>query len=996
MKGNPSTKRIRSALLCGLCCATVACASGTARYTPASPLGTRLRPDDAAWVDATLARLDLRHKIAQLIMPRVSGSFLTVGSPEYVRVRHWVEDLGVGGVIETLGPPAAAAIKLNMLQRMATIPLLVSADMEEGPGQLMNGGVVLPYGFVNGGGTRFPPAMAIGATGDETLAREIGRVTAIEARAIGVHLNFAPVVDVNNNPDNPIINTRSYGADPALVSRMAAAAVQGMQDGGLLATAKHFPGHGDTETDSHIDLPVIGVTMARADSVELPPYRAAIASGVAGVMSAHIAFPALVGDSIPATLNPPVLTGLLRDSLGFGGLVVTDALDMGAIVDGFGATEAPILALQAGADLLLQLPPDDVDAALDAIEEAVRSGRIPESRIDRSVRRLLEAKAALGLNRNRYVDLYRLPVLVGAPGHGEIARRAAERSITAVRDRTGLLPLPERRALVVAYRPQNDLFAGRAFARGLRDAGYDIRTIELGAQADSEQLGRLTEAAADAEIVIFAPFVRVGAYRGRISVDPGVTAAIEEIAGEKPVMVVSFGSPYVIAEFTAASAFVLAWGPTELMETAAARALTGQSPIGGHLPTPVPPLFEIGEGITVDTGRWRLPVNPLIRPGAARGTLPDPVDVGMAAGLEARVDSLLEASLDDGAAPGASVVIGRHGRIVLSKGYGTLDTATADVVTDSTLYDLASLTKVIATTTAVMILVDEGRIDLDAPIHDYLREWSDEGDRGRITVRNLLLHDSGLPPFAPLWRVARGRTPFLERIAATALDAAPGEQTAYSDFSAILLGMIIERVSGQSLDSFVEDRVFGPLQMRETGFRPLAWKDAEGRGVVERIAPTEVDTVFRMTHVRGVVHDENAFALGGVSGHAGLFSSARDLGRFARMLLNGGELEGVRIVSESTLRDFTRRQSDRSSRALGWDTPSGRSSAGDWFSDRSFGHTGFTGTSLWIDPERDVFVVLLTNRVNPTRENQRHSRLRRELADLVQLAITDMPVQERR
>jgi len=974
----------------------LSCASAGTRTAPITPLGTRLSAADAAWVDATLARLDLRHKVAQLMMPRVGGAFLTVGDEEYERVRHWVVDLGVGGFIETLGPPAEAALKLDMLQRLSAIPLLVSADMEEGPGQLMNGGVVLPYGFVNGGGTRFPPAMAIGATGDAALARELGRITAIEARAVGVHMNFAPVVDVNNNAANPIINTRSYGADPALVSRMAAAAVRGMQEGGLLATAKHFPGHGDTETDSHIALPVIGVTMARADSVELPPYRAAIESGVAGVMSAHIAFPALVGDSVPATLNRPILTGLLRDSLGFRGLAITDALDMGAIVDGFGAANAPVMALEAGADLLLQMPRDDVDIALDAIVDAVHEGRLAEARIDHSVRRVLEAKAELGLGSDRLVDLRRLPSIIGAPGHVAIARRAAERSITVVRDRADLLPLPAGRVLAIVYRPLDELFAGRTFTNGLRDAGVDVRTITIAPDADDEALDRVRSAAAAADVVVFAPFVRVGAYRGRLSIAPPVTAAMQVIAGDRPLMVVSFGSPYVVSEFDAAATFVLAWGPTDLMESAAAAAVTGRSRIDGHLPAPVPPIAGIGEGITVETSSFVPVADPLARPAAPTSRIVAAAEAGMAASLNDRVDSLIEASIADGAAPGAAVVIGRHGRVVHSSGYGRLDLRSdSPGVTDSTIYDLASLTKVVATTTAVMILVDEGRIHLDAPIRRYLPEWSGEGERAKITVRNLLLHDSGLPAFAPLWRNARGQGAFLARIAATPLAAPPGERTVYSDFGAILLGLIVERVSGQTLDSFVEERVFGPLGMRETGFRPLEWRDQDGRSVADRIAPTEIDTVFRMTHVHGVVHDENAFALGGVAGHAGLFSSARDLGKFAAMLLAGGRRGDTRVVETSTIETFTQRQSDASSRALGWDTPSGQSSAGNWFSARSFGHTGFTGTSMWMDPERDVFVVLLTNRVNPSRANQRHLRLRRELADLVQQSITDQRVDRR-
>ncbi|MGH7449429.1 MAG: glycoside hydrolase family 3 protein, partial [Longimicrobiales bacterium] len=332
-------------------------------------------------------------------------------------MRYWVRELGIGGVIVTVGPPLEMAVKLNMLQDMAAVPLLVSADMEHGPGQALNAGTILPYGLDNGGATRFPPLMGLGASGEERFAYELGRITALEGRAAGVHVTFSPVVDVNNNPGNPIINTRSYGADPALVSRMAAAHVRGIQDHGMLATAKHFPGHGDTGTDSHVDLPFITVDKARADSVELPPYRAAFDAGVAAVMSAHIAFPAMTGDSVPATLNARLLTGLLRDELGFDGMVFTDALDMGAIVDGWGAGMSGVLALKAGADVLLQMLPDDVPVVIDAVVDAVQRGELTESRIDASVLRILRAKEQLKLHETARVEIERMPEILGTAAH---------------------------------------------------------------------------------------------------------------------------------------------------------------------------------------------------------------------------------------------------------------------------------------------------------------------------------------------------------------------------------------------------------------------------------------------------------------------------------------------------------------------------------------------------------------------------------------------------
>jgi len=976
-----------------------ACAS-VPRVRAASPLGARLAAADREWVDGTLARLDLRHKVAQLVVPRVSGAFLAVGSPEESRVRAWVTDLGVGGLIETLGPPMEAAVKLNALQRLSDVPLLITADMEHGPGQLLNGGVVLPYGLENGGGTRFPPAMGLGAANDEQLAWELGRITAIEARAVGVHMNFAPVVDVNNDPANPIINTRSFGADPERVGRLAAAQIRGLQEHGMLATAKHFPGHGDTGTDSHIDLPVITADSARADSVELPPYRDAIAAGVAAVMSAHIAFPALTGDSMPATLNRKLMDTLLRERLGFEGLAVTDALDMGAIVAGWGAEDAPVRALEAGADLLLQVEPEDVGRVIDAIVAAVHTGRLIEAGIDRSVRRLLEAKAALGLHRNRFVDLERIPEVVGSPGHLERARIAAERSITLVRDRDVVLPLRGGRVLCILYRDPLEPFAGRTFLAGLRSRADTVTSVVLDPGSDPRALTAAVEGAAAADVVVFAPFIRVGAYRGGLALPEAVAATINALAAERPTVVVSFGNPYLLDQLPDVGTYVLAWAGWDLMQAAAARAVTGDAPITGRLPIPLPPWNAIGDGITLlDTAPPPLVVAPA--PPAAGAVVLDPLEgSGMDARLPLLVDSLMREAIAEGAAPGGAVAIGRRGRLVHLAGYGRIDAADgADPVTDSTIYDLASLTKVLATTTAAMVLVDEGRLQLDEPVSNRLPEWPSAGDRGRVTVRDLLRHTSGLPASAPLWRQARGREAFLERILRLPLTYEPGSRTVYSDLGPILLGFIVERVTGSTLDAFVQQRVFGPLGLHETGFNPLDWPaDATGgagEGAVpahaRRIAPTEIDTIFRMRHVLGRVHDENAYALGGVAGHAGLFSSARDLALLADMLISGGTRSGRRIVTAETLREFTRRQSPESSRALGWDTPAEGSSAGDLFSAASFGHTGFTGTSLWVDPERDVFVVLLTNRVNPSRENQRHARLRRDLADLVQRSVSGPP-----
>ncbi|MBR9989814.1 MAG: hypothetical protein KFH98_08675 [Gemmatimonadetes bacterium] len=564
---------------------------------PDPPSGSAAAAGD--WAGRTLRGMTLRQKVGQLMMPRIGGEYLPIGTGSYDRIAYWVRDLGIGGVIVTVGPPLEMAVKLNMLQQMSAVPLLVTADMEHGPGQVLNAGTILPYGLENGGGTRFPPLMGLGASRDERFAYELGRVTALEGRAAGVHVTFAPVVDVNNNPANPIINTRSYGADAALVARMAAAHVRGIQDHGMLATAKHFPGHGDTGTDSHVQLPYITVDKTRADTVELPPYRSAFDAGVAGVMSAHIAFPALTGDSVPATLNPRLLTGLLRDELGFNGMVYTDALDMGAIVDGWGAGMSGVLALLAGADVLLQMMPADVPVVIDAVIDAVRRGELTESRIDESVLRILRAKQQLGLNADALVDVARIPEVVGTSAHLRIAAEAAERSITAVRNEDNLLPLRARRVLSIVYTDDYDPVAGRAFQRELAGGVEHLTRASLSGSADARRLAEVAAQADSADVVIFAPFIRVVAGKEGIGIEPAVAEAIAAIALRRPTIVIAFGNPYVIQQLPQIGTYVVAWAPWDPAQSAAARALLGRAPVGGRLPIPIPPWHQVGDGVDI-------------------------------------------------------------------------------------------------------------------------------------------------------------------------------------------------------------------------------------------------------------------------------------------------------------------------------------------------------------------------------------------------------------
>jgi len=540
-------------------------------------------------VQHLLDSLPLRSRVAQLVMPWIPGTYAAADDPGFLKARAWVDSLQVGGIIASIGSPLDIAAKVNLLQEASALPLLIAADLEGGSAMR----------FV--GGTAFPTNMGVAATGRELDAYQMGRITAIEGRAVGIHLDFAPVADVNNNADNPIINTRSFGEDPATVATLVAAEVDGLQQHGMLATAKHFPGHGDTGTDSHISLPVIDQAWSRLDSVELVPFRAAIKAGVAAVMSAHIALPQVDSGQVrPATLTPSILTGVLRDSLGFDGLVVTDALDMGGIVKGYGAGESAVLALLAGADILLQ--PSDPGAAIDAVVAAVEQGRVSEDRLNASVRRVLELKQRLGLFHRRTVPLDSIPAHVGTAEHQAIARDVTARSLVLVRDSGGVvagLRGGPQAVSMLTYADDPGSSLGATLAGGLRAAGYQVTTFRLYPSSGPASLDSARAVLAQSPVALVAASVRVSAWSGTIALPDQVAALVDSTARQRPTVLVSFGSPYLLRQSPGVQGYLLAWAGRAINEQAVTAALTGVAPITGRLPITLDPANPAGSGLTL-------------------------------------------------------------------------------------------------------------------------------------------------------------------------------------------------------------------------------------------------------------------------------------------------------------------------------------------------------------------------------------------------------------
>ncbi len=558
---------------------------------PAPAAGPRLVFPDSAWVARTLKRMTVEEKVGQLVACRFTSDFRNADDPALRELESLVAESRIGGLI--LFAPAGVtetAVLANSFQKLAEVPLLMASDFEYGAANRITGA------------TRFPPLMALGAAGSEELAYAMGRTTALEGRAMGIHMTYAPVVDVNINPDNPIINTRSAGADPALVSRIANAFIRGVQENGMIATAKHFPGHGDTSQDSHSLMPTIEADLDRLEKVELFPFRAAVEAGVRAIMTAHLAVPALdPTPGLPATLSAPILTGLLRGKMGFLGLIVTDALEMGGVTNAFSTEEAALRSLLAGVDQLL-LPPEPAKV-IAYLAAAVRDGRLPLARLDASARRVLEAKASLGLHRERFVRIEALRRLVAPQAHRDLAARAYESSTTLVRNEGQPLPLdvaPERLALLSLSSDLGDYYAGQAFVTAMRKRFPGAAAYYADGDTGSEALEEAFAGASTADTAVLALFSRLSDRKGSVDLDPRHVELVRRLAALEDgpaVVVVSFGSPYFLRHFPEVDAYACLYRATPEAQATAARALAGEIDIGGRLPVSIPGLYPVGHGL---------------------------------------------------------------------------------------------------------------------------------------------------------------------------------------------------------------------------------------------------------------------------------------------------------------------------------------------------------------------------------------------------------------
>ena len=896
--------------------------------------------ENIRYAESRLDQLTPRQKIAQLMIVWAHGQYQSDDSGRFETLRELVVSEKIGGLMFSRGNIYDQAVLTNRLQQLADIPLWITQDMEFGAAMRLEGT------------TRIVPAMGVAATGNIGNAWHKGRITAMEAKAVGVHQIFAPVADINNNPDNPVINTRSFSEDPHTVARYVDAFVRGAQSVGIMATAKHFPGHGDTRVDSHYALPVINSDWGRLNSVELEPFRAAIDAGVGSIMTAHIAFPALGTTSRrPATLDPAIINGILRDSLGFEGLIVTDALEMRGISQHYSPGEAVVMALNAGADLLLA--PRDAIQALDEAEKAVADGRLSEETINRALKRFLAVKASFGLFETRgLVNIEQISLRVNNRENRAHADRISRESITLLRNRNQILPLKPGdtgRIHVISISNTRDDQTGTALQNSLRNFSSDVSSDGIDLRTTREEINNALRNASRADIIILAlPTTVGGGYRSdHPAIRQNIFTQLRNL--RKPIIAVAFGNPLIIESASFAEAQVLAWAATMNQYEAFSSAVFGASAINGRLNMQIGRLYNSGTGYFIPQQRLRADF---------------PETAGMYTERLREIDSVITQAIDNKIFPGATVAVVRDGILVKLDSYGHHDYEQNRVVRVDDVFDLASITKVMATTLAAIRLIDHGKLTLDTPVSNFFPEYQHEV-KNQILIRHLLEHTSGLPAFRVYVDELKTRSDLIKAIINEPLINQPGEVYVYSDLGMITLALIIEEISGKNLDQFAKDEIYTPLGLQSTTFNPSAL----GLRFLERVLPTENDTIYRKKRIQGVVHDERAYYLDGIAGHAGLFSTATDMAVLVQMLINYGWYNGTQILNEESIRLFTERQPPLNRRGLGFDlkTLQGFSSAGQFSGPNTYGHLGFTGTSFWIDPDTRTGVVLLTNRTYPHR-----------------------------
>jgi beta-glucosidase-like glycosyl hydrolase/CubicO group peptidase (beta-lactamase class C family) len=926
-------------------------------------------PEAKHWADSVLKTLSNEEKIAQLMVIRAHSN---LGEKHVQEVTNLIKQYNVGGLCFFQGGPVRQATLTNQYQKLAKTPLMIAIDGEWGLGMRLDSVI------------NFPRQLMMGAVADASIIYDFGKAVGEQCKRIGIQVNYAPDIDINNNPDNPVINDRSFGEDKYKVSMFGVQYMKGMQDVGVMACAKHFPGHGDVSVDSHYDLPVINKSRAALDSLELFPFRELIKAGVGSMMIAHLYIPSIDSTANQATsLSKKNVTGILRNELGYEGLTFTDALEMKGVAKFYPSGEAAVQSLIAGNDMLCL--PGDVPNAIQKIVQAIEVGKLTWADIDSKVYKVLLSKFHLGLNNVEEIKIENITADLNASTN-VIRKKLSEQALTLLRlNNPKLLPNHSKKKVAFVGIGINQM---NTFAAEVKEA-FNAK-IFLMDYKDSTSLESLKKKLKRKYKTII---VGVHAYSRRPANNYGMSKdAVELIKylGEKDnAIIFDFGNPYAIRNFCDVKNLVACYEDDNLIHVAAANLLQGKQIAKGKLPVTICSDLKFGDGITAN---YYFPYT-------------QPEKVGLSSEKLAAIDTIALNAIEKGAAPGMVVLVAKDGKVAYEKAFGYTNFDKQEAVNKDMLYDLASVTKISATTVAIMKLYEEGKIDLEKTLGDYI-DWTKGTDKAPLKVKDILLHQAGLYPFIPFYRevmdsvtgkplerfFSKQQTPnfksrvaedlylkndyrdtLYNRIAKSKLSTIG--KYVYSDNDFIFLALIAEAVTGKPFDEYVREQFYEPLNMVTTTYKPRE------RFELNNIVPTETEKHFRMQQMRGDVHDEGAAMFGGVAGHAGLFSNAYDLAQLYQMLLNGGALNGKQYLQKETIEKFTSYQSDISRRGLGFDKPEKDNATrkeaypSKSASAQTFGHTGFTGICVWVDPQYKLIYIFLSNRVTPTRNNNKLGQL---------------------
>lgn len=950
----------------------------------------QLQEPDEVWVRKQMEAMSLDEKIGQLFTIRAYGKN---DSAHIQSVLNQIEKFHVGGICFFQGTAETQAKLTNLYQSRSKLPLLISMDAEWGLGMRLK-----QDGF------HFPKQITLGALEDNSLIYQVGREQALQLKKLGVHLNFAPVLDINNNPRNPVINERSFGDDKLKVCAKSYAFMKGLQDGGVLACAKHFPGHGDTDVDSHYDLPVLKHSRARLDSFELFPFRVMTSTDLASVMIAHLSIPSLEEDAgKPASLSKNIIRQILRKQMKFDGLVITDALEMKAVSKNFQAGELEVDALRAGNDILLLS--ENLEAAVNAIHAALNDNKLKLEDIESSVRRILIAKSKAGLHRTApAIDSTVVPTLLNPPSARALRDKIYRQAITLVRDSLQRIPIRDinQNTVVISFGARTEPVFANRLAQYL-----PLKTFSL-TREDSLSPDILSQVQ-QSDLVVVSLHGLNYKERDRYGLTEKTLANLKQLAELKPLTGVVFGAPYAMKYLESLSSVMLAYEDNIHVHDIAAQLLVGTDAMKGVLPVTVDSSLSSGNSIR--------------RPSLMRMGFSVPEEVGLDSRSLAGIDSVAESVIRERAAPGMQVLISRNGKIVFEKSYGTLDYVFTHTTGTEHLYDLASITKIMASAPALMMLHDQNMLDTSDRLGAHL-PFLKNSNKDSIRFRDLMLHQAGLVSWIPFYKstliapdTLNLQDPFFYKTKSSdsfqiqlgqslyarssiinfVLDSLrnsklnPPGKYVYSDLGFYLMPSLVFQHYKKSFDHFLQDELYQPLGMRRTFFNPL------DRGIsVNQIAPSEDDHFFRQQIVCGRVHDMGAALMNGISGHAGLFANARDVAVYMQCLLNLGQYGGREYFSSSTVRMFTRRDPALGRRALCFDLNDSSTNDPSYVSalasQKTFGHQGFTGTCVWADPEHDIVYVFLSNRTYPNGSvNLLHKqKFRKRIQDIVYKSLQDL------